>query len=234
MILFPILLGLCFGSFSSACSYRISHHLPLINDRSRCPHCHHELNWIDLIPLVGFLVRKGNCHYCHHAISLRYPLNELLHALTFLFFAFTTPTFIQFILYSLFLSTVYTLAWIDYDIQMIPISLLILLLLIALFIRYPQNLLMLLFQTILLLTPMSICYLLFPQQLGLGDVLFVGITSLLLPFYQLFVMLLISCMLAIFYLLFQCKQKRKNIDDPLPFIPFLTVGLCLVLFVNFL
>jgi prepilin signal peptidase PulO-like enzyme (type II secretory pathway) len=47
------------------------------NDRSRCLHCGHTLNWYDLIPLVSWLSTGGKCRYCHTRIGNFEPLIEL-------------------------------------------------------------------------------------------------------------------------------------------------------------
>jgi leader peptidase (prepilin peptidase)/N-methyltransferase len=53
------------------------------NDRSRCLHCGHILNWYDLIPLVSWLSTKGKCRYCHVQIGAFEPLIELGTAVFF-------------------------------------------------------------------------------------------------------------------------------------------------------
>lgn len=46
-------------------------------DRSVCLHCHHSLQWYDLIPLISWVVLKGKCRYCHKPIGAMEPLIEL-------------------------------------------------------------------------------------------------------------------------------------------------------------
>lgn len=77
------LVGLVFGSFAAMASYRAPRGLPLVRDRSRCPHCRTALGWIDLIPLAGWLARRGRCRHCGRAIGRRYPLIELAVGLWF-------------------------------------------------------------------------------------------------------------------------------------------------------
>lgn len=74
-------LGLIVGSFLNCVIYRLDKDNLL--GRSYCPHCKHQLNWKDLIPLVSFLSLKGECRYCGEKISWRYPLVELSTALLF-------------------------------------------------------------------------------------------------------------------------------------------------------
>lgn len=56
----------------------------LIHPRSHCPHCRKSIRIRDNIPLISWLILKGRCRDCHGKISLRYPLVELLTALSFL------------------------------------------------------------------------------------------------------------------------------------------------------
>ena len=54
------------------------------NGRSACPHCHHTLAAIDLVPLVSYIMLGGRCRYCHKPISSRYVFIELVTGLLFL------------------------------------------------------------------------------------------------------------------------------------------------------
>lgn len=66
---------------------RISLALP----RSHCPHCQKIIRIYDNIPLLSWLILKGRCRDCHEKISLRYPLAELLTALSFLLASLIWP-----------------------------------------------------------------------------------------------------------------------------------------------
>ncbi|HFD80314.1 MAG TPA: prepilin peptidase [Gammaproteobacteria bacterium] len=93
-------LGLLVGSFLNVVIYR----LPLMMDRewkaqareqlgqepveeaplslarpaSRCPACGHRIRFYENIPVLSYLLLRGRCSSCKTAISLRYPLVELL------------------------------------------------------------------------------------------------------------------------------------------------------------
>jgi len=99
--------GLVFGSFSGAQVWRLRarqleqdkksgekvsqkeytqlHSLlkPFAKDRSVCLHCHHELAWYDMIPLLSWLSLGGKCRYCRHSIGSMEPLVEAGLALVF-------------------------------------------------------------------------------------------------------------------------------------------------------
>lgn len=48
---------------------------------SRCPHCGHKIKPWENTPIVSYLFLKGKCAGCKAAISLRYPVIELISGL---------------------------------------------------------------------------------------------------------------------------------------------------------
>jgi len=78
------LTGLIIGSFLNCLIYRLEKKENFLKGRSYCPHCHHQLNWLDLIPILSFIFLKGKCRYCGKKISFQYPLVEISTALIFL------------------------------------------------------------------------------------------------------------------------------------------------------
>ncbi|HSX45159.1 MAG TPA: prepilin peptidase [Candidatus Saccharimonadales bacterium] len=94
-----MILGLCAGSFVNAIVWRIhqqtlskskrakskkASQLSIVNGRSICVNCYHQLAWYDLIPVISWISLKGKCRYCHKPISLQYPIVELSTAILFL------------------------------------------------------------------------------------------------------------------------------------------------------
>ena len=70
-------MGLTLGSFLNSCAYRLPRKISLVTVRSFCPNCGHGINWVALIPVVGFLLQRGRCDECGVRIPLRYPAGEL-------------------------------------------------------------------------------------------------------------------------------------------------------------
>ncbi|MBM3107927.1 prepilin peptidase [Pseudomonas sp. V1] len=52
----------------------------LILPASHCPHCGHRIRAWENIPLLSYLLLRGRCSSCRSAISVRYPLVEVLCA----------------------------------------------------------------------------------------------------------------------------------------------------------
>ena len=94
IVVFLVLLGLCFGSFVSAMVWRIRQQqtrkltakqkraLSMLHGRSMCPHCRHVLSWKDLLPVVSWLSLGGKCRYCGRKIDDN-PLVEVVTAALF-------------------------------------------------------------------------------------------------------------------------------------------------------
>ena len=53
----------------------------LIQPRSRCPHCGHKISALENIPVISYILQQGKCRGCKAAISLRYPVIEIITAL---------------------------------------------------------------------------------------------------------------------------------------------------------
>lgn len=82
-IFLAALAGLLLGSFLNACIFRWPRDLSIVHPRSMCPECEKPIAWYDNIPLLSYLLLRGRCRTCRVAISWRYPLVELLTAVTF-------------------------------------------------------------------------------------------------------------------------------------------------------
>lgn len=92
--------GTIFGSFCNALAWRAHFYFysphrkaiqgypkklaAVFGGRSRCPVCRQSLDPISLIPVLGWLIRRGKCYFCRAPVSVAYPLGELLAGLFFL------------------------------------------------------------------------------------------------------------------------------------------------------
>ncbi|WP_288841752.1 A24 family peptidase [uncultured Deefgea sp.] len=53
----------------------------LVVPRSACPKCGHQITALENIPILSWLLLRGQCRQCKNKISARYPLVELMTAL---------------------------------------------------------------------------------------------------------------------------------------------------------
>jgi leader peptidase (prepilin peptidase)/N-methyltransferase len=77
------LLGVLIGSFLSVVIYRVPAGLSVVTPPSACPSCGERIRPIDNIPILSWLILRGQCRNCVAPISARYPLVELGTALAF-------------------------------------------------------------------------------------------------------------------------------------------------------
>ncbi len=137
-------LGLCVGSFLNVVIYRLplmlhrqwereARHIlegespaaalepfNLVVPRSRCPHCDHQIRAWENIPLVSWLLLRGQCASCGAPIAWRYPMVELLTG-------FLTLAMLSLFGFSWLGLAALTFTWIllaltfiDYDTQLLP------------------------------------------------------------------------------------------------------------------
>jgi len=65
------------GSFAGVLAHRLPQALPLAWDRSRCDSCKRILTPAELLPVLGWCLKRGVCGSCRQPIPLHYPLVEL-------------------------------------------------------------------------------------------------------------------------------------------------------------
>ncbi len=83
LTLLIFLAGLILGSFYNVAGLRIPAKESIVMPRSACPSCGHTLAPLELVPVISYLVLKGNCRKCGKRISPLYPIIELMTGLLF-------------------------------------------------------------------------------------------------------------------------------------------------------
>ena len=144
VVLLALILGLLVGSFLNVVIYRVPEglnrnwklqakqmlDLPLEQSEgecfnilmppSHCPSCKAAIKPWQNIPILSCVLLKGQCKHCHTAISLRYPLVELLTGLVFAVCAWkfgATWTALAAMVFSAYLIA---MIFIDADTQLLP------------------------------------------------------------------------------------------------------------------
>lgn len=108
-----VVLGLIFGSFVSALSYRFPKKISNLKGRSFCDNCKTPISWYDNIPVLSYIFLGGKCRKCGKKISSRYPIIEAVSGLAFLLIG---PNIINLILFLILL----TIFIIDFENKIIP------------------------------------------------------------------------------------------------------------------
>lgn len=86
-----VCLGLIFGSFATALIHRVPLGQPWITSkksemgtdglRSCCPKCLGKLGFLDLFPVLSWVLLKGRCRHCQAPIPVLYPVVEITSVL---------------------------------------------------------------------------------------------------------------------------------------------------------
>lgn len=225
--LFIFIFGTIIGSFLNVLIYRIPLKLDFVKGRSFCPHCHHELQALDLFPVFSYLFLGGKCRYCKAKISWRYPAIELLtgvlFTLAYLHFGTTLQTLIALIL----TADLIVLALIDHDTLEFGdgFSILIFVLGFLSLLMHLNNVMMLLLGILVISLPM---YLIAVVTGGFGgaDIKLMAAAGLLLGFPNILVAFFIGVITGGIQALILLKQGQ-NRKAMMPFGPHLALGIFL-------
>jgi leader peptidase (prepilin peptidase)/N-methyltransferase len=122
-LLFPALLalfGLLTGSFLNVCIYRIIRDQSVVTPRSYCPCCGETIAWFDNIPVVSYVLLRGNCRHCQQPISLRYPAVELITSLLFAMLGARYGAHLVCLKWCVFEALLVTLSFTDLEERILP------------------------------------------------------------------------------------------------------------------
>lgn len=239
-LLIVFIFGLIIGSFLNVVIARLGKES--LGGRSKCPNCRHQLTWVDLFPVVSFLLLFGKCRHCRRAISWRYPVVELstgfLFAVNFWLFGVTVPTLINFIILSLLV----VIVTYDFLYLLLPIDLVWAVGILGLVYAYLNN------YWLESLIAGVVWFLIFwlgsvfsrGLALGMGDASLMAALSLWLGASSSFSLFLIAIWtgalwgitLIVWSRLFK-PAELVTMKSKLPFAPFLVFGALLVLFYDF-
>ncbi|AKI96533.1 prepilin peptidase [Kosmotoga pacifica] len=226
------LFGLVFGSFFNALIYRLPRKEYTINSprRSICPVCKHALSWKDNIPLFSYILLRGKCRYCGAKISFRYPLVEVLTALSFAVNASLFPLQ-QAIALSILTSGLIISSFIDLEHYLIPDTGIVLVgigagLYSFFSHQFPGILIEVLIVTGLMVAFFAISNAVRKDSFGFGDVELIAVLSLSVGLLgSLFVILFASISALLSYVILSVI-KKKGFDKRamIPFGPFISLG----------
>jgi len=112
--------GTLVGSFLNVCIGRIPNGESVVTPPSRCPKCKTPIAFYDNIPLISYLILRGQCRSCSERISPRYFLVELLMGLLsgalYYRFGFGFVFFVSFV----FAAALIVISFIDLDVRIVP------------------------------------------------------------------------------------------------------------------
>jgi leader peptidase (prepilin peptidase)/N-methyltransferase len=117
---FVFLVGACVGSFLNVVIIRLPRGRSLVAPSSRCGFCRSALVWWTNLPIIGFLIAKGQCMKCGVPYSARYAVIEFVVAcLALSVWSMHGWTWISVGAF-IFVSLLVAISFIDIDLKLIP------------------------------------------------------------------------------------------------------------------
>lgn len=118
-----VLFGLVIGSFLNVLIYRLPRGTTVVSGRSKCPVCGHTIAWHDNIPLLSYGLLRGRCRDCRAAISIRYPVVELVAGVTAGLVVWSLGATLEALWAFAFFSILLVITLVDWSHKVIPDSL---------------------------------------------------------------------------------------------------------------
>jgi len=117
---YALIIGLAIGSFLNVIIYRLPHNKSIVRPRSKCTGCGTQIAWYDNIPVLSYILILGKCRNCKAAISIRYPLIELICGLITITLLSIYGLSLEFIVIALLCYMLIAITFIDVDHFIIP------------------------------------------------------------------------------------------------------------------
>lgn len=228
-------IGTIFGSFFNVVGIRVPEKESLMG-RSHCPNCNTTLGWLELFPIVGYLVLRGKCKTCKTSISVKYPLMEFITGVLFLVsFVILRDNMVEYILIVMFISLMVIITVSDLYYQIIPDGILLIFLPILFVLRYFSPIFPWYNALIAAFLGFGFMYLIswygkkrFKQEaLGGGDIKLYFLIGIVLGTDLVFLSVLFASLIALAY---GAVSKKKS--GYIPFVPFIFAGSMLAYFIG--
>lgn len=226
-LLFYFLTGSTLGSFLNLCACRLPRGQSVVVGRSACDYCGKKLRIIELVPILSYLFLKGRCHYCGVNYGISHLFVEVLTGLAFVLCGMQTEFGLKLLLLFIFCCTVILISLIDYELQIIPDRLVLILaagggIYSALYL--PEGLFQGLYGSLFAFAVMLAIFFISRGGMGGGDVKLSAAAGLWLGFENTVMFLLLSFIAGGIISILLLITGVKNKQDAVPFGPFLCAG----------
>ncbi len=232
-LLFVFIFGAAIGSFLNVVIIRTPKDESVSFPASHCMSCNTPLRAWHNVPILSWLFLRGKCSFCGEKISIQYPLVEVLSGLIFLFSAMKLGLNIQSFGVALTFDLLLALSVIDYHYKMVPDSINLSALTIAILSATSLAQLGYNFTNALLfaggftLLRFYLSYAIKKEAMGEADIMIAATMGALLGVKLGLVAIFVGAVIALPALLL--TQGESEDSKQLPFIPFLAIGCWLVL-----
>ena len=220
-------IGAVIGSFVNVVSVRGTKGEDFVHGRSYCPHCHHSLHALDLIPILSYLFLRGKCRYCKQPISIRYFIVEIIFSILFCLVAYLKSP-LEIVGY-FFCTICMLIALMDFDSYEVDLRLLFILAIVGLYNRMnavEEAILSMMIGLVLYSTVYGVGKWIWKEEVfGMGDVYYL---TTLGSFFSLSQILFVGLFSFVFgggvVIGWMILSKRNQLYAKIPFAPFISIS----------
>ena len=236
LLIIFFILGTCMGSFYTVVGTHLASEEDFLFNHSECDSCGHKLNFLDMVPILSYILLGGKCRYCKKKIDPLSTYMELfsgiLYATAFYVFYDGYELFIALGIISLLLIVIVT----DVSYMIIPDELLVFMSIYFIVFQLLNigviDTLKAIGSGILLFVIMYVIMLIGnkifnKESLGGGDIKMMFIFGLLLGPLVGILSIFVGSIIALPISLFLLVKEKENV---IPFGPFLLISLTLLYF----
>jgi len=225
----------------NVCIYRIPLKKSVLFPSSFCPNCGAKIRFRDNIPILSFILLKGECRKCKSKISMQYPLVEFITSILILITYWRFGWGWEFVAKTILCLLLIVIFFIDLQHRIIPdvVTLpgIALGFLFSFFVKSPSvmnSLIGIFVGGVLFYLAAVLGELLFKKEsMGGGDIKLAMMLGAFLGWQRIFLVFLISAVLGAMVggiALFFSKEVKKT--QMIPFGPFLALGSILAIFIG--
>jgi len=235
MELFIVVLGLVFGSFIAAYSYRYPRGIKISKGFSFCDKCKRKIEWYENIPVISYLFLGGKCKKCKTKISPRYPIIEFVSGLAFvLLFKYNANVIdLNYLLLAACYLLLVLIFIIDFEHQIIPDDFVffgILVIILKLILFDSSSFYSPMFAGLVASGFLLLIYLLtLGRGMGLGDVKFAVFGGMLVGLNNIFIWMLLAFLTGAITGIILILIGNAKLKDKIAFGPFLIISIPITL-----
>ncbi len=243
--LFSFVYGSAIGSFVNVLVSRLNV-APVLNARSKCLTCGNKIAWYDLIPFVSYIILQGRCRNCKVKFGIENLLMEVFYGVIFILtykFILIGGSLLAGLLwllfYSIFFVTLGVISFYDLKHKLLPVNFFLGFLILCLFVLFFRFFgssdlsLTILLSPIIVSFPFLFLWLISKGKwLGFGDVLMYMAVGAFFSVEQGVAVFLLSVFLGALTGVILILLKGYKFGRSIPFIPFITLAMIIVLFTD--
>lgn len=219
-IIFVFFIGTVFGSFINATAFRLVRKKDFVFERSCCPDCLRQLSFLDMVPIISYLVKQGKCTYCEKKISVRYFFTEVLGGINAVVCFLLSKTVEIKIYYFIILNLLLLMALIDIEIKEIEDIYQVLILIVTIIIVLREGFSIDNLLAMFIISVPLLMVLLLTESIGGADVKLFFTLGLLTKTKGIIIIYLLTIAFAGIFGLYRLIKER-NMKEEIPLIPFI-------------